>query len=79
MEKKQATLVDPARKRGGQLYTDTVLKWICIVHQHKHASNVLPHPIPSPSARHQRTLQDHGYSVVYHAMCLFTPSGFAEY
>jgi len=24
------------------------------------------------SARHQRTLQDLGYGLVYHAMCLFT-------
>jgi len=26
-----------------------------------------------PSARHQPTLQDHGYGLVYNSMCLFTP------
>jgi len=31
------------------------------------------------SARHQRTLQDHGYGLVYHAMCLFTSPAFAGY
>jgi len=49
-------------------------------HQREHASNVLPlparrrwSPLSSPSARHQRTLQDHGYGLVYRALCLFTP------
>jgi len=27
----------------------------------------------SPSARNQPTLQNHGYGLLYHAMCLFTP------
>jgi len=27
----------------------------------------------------QRTLQDHGYGLVYHAICRFTPPAFAAY
>ena len=33
----------------------------------------------SPSVRHQRTLQDHGYGPVYHAMCLFIHLAFTRY
>ena len=32
-----------------------------------------------PPARHQRTLRDHGYRLVYHAICLFTLPAFAGY
>jgi len=35
--------------------------------------------LTSPSARHQPTLQDHGYRRVYHVMCLFAPLAFARY
>ena len=35
-------------------------------------------PQASP-ARHQRTLRDHGYGLVYHAICLFTPPAFVGY
>ena len=35
--------------------------------------------LTSPSARHQLTLQDHGYMLMYHAMCLFTLPAFAGY
>ena len=32
-----------------------------------------------PLARHQRTLRDHGYGLVYHAIWLFTSPAFAWY
>jgi len=42
-------------------------------------NNALPLPVRRrwslqaiPSTRHQRTLRDHGYGLVYHAVCLFT-------
>jgi len=60
--------------------------WICIVHCGKHAFNALPLPVrqhwspqASLSARHQRTLQDHGYDLMYYALCLFTHPAFAGY
>jgi len=50
------------------------------------ASNALPIPLrrrwspqASPPARHQRTLRDHGYRLVYHMICLFTLPAFAGY
>jgi len=50
------------------------------------ASNALPLPVSrrwslqaSSTARHQRTLRDHGYGPVYHAICLFTSQAFAGY
>jgi len=53
--------------------------WIYTVHRHKHACNVLPPPIrqcwpllASSSARHQRTLRDHGY--VSHDVLVYSPS-----
>jgi len=60
--------------------------WIFIAHRREHASSALPLPVcrrwsalTSPSATHQVTQQDHGYGLVYHAMCLFTHPAFAGY
>jgi len=36
-------------------------------------------PQTRPPARHQRTLRDRGYGLVYHAICLFTLPAFAGY
>jgi len=56
------------------------------VHSHKHASNALLFHVSrrwSLLASHQpgiqQTLQDYGYGLVYHAVCLFTPPAFARY
>jgi len=35
-------------------------------------SKISSTPKAIPSARHQKTLQDHAYGLVYHATCLFT-------
>ena len=55
--------------------------WICIAHHHKHASNSSALISASQSLQPgiQRKLQDHGYGLVYHAVCLFTPPAFARY
>ena len=36
-------------------------------------------PTRLASARHQPTQRDHGYGLVYHAMCMFTRAAFAGY
>ena len=36
-------------------------------------------PTRLASARHQPTQRDHGYGLVYHAMCMFTLAAFAGY
>ena len=71
-----------------------VIQWskvnaaICIAHRREHAFNALPlpasrcwSPLASPFSQlgNQRTLRDHGYGLVYHAICLFTPPVFARY
>jgi len=49
-----------------------------MAHRREHTSNAQPlpvhrrwSPLPSPSVRHEPTLQEHGYGIVYHAMCLY--------
>jgi len=50
------------------------------------ASNALLLPVSwrrslqaSPTARHQLTLRDYRYGLVYHVICLFTPPAYARY
>jgi len=57
-----------------KVFTVSKLNVVCVAHRRVHASNALPlpvrrrwSPLPSPSVRHQPTLQDHGYGLVYHA------------
>jgi len=59
---------------------------ICIVHRHE--APLMHYRFPYVGAYFrkldhqpgiQRTLRDHGYGLVYHAICLFTPLAFAEY
>jgi len=62
-------------------YSKVKLRWICIAHRRKHALAALPLPHKSALISASQYVQpgtsttprDHGYGLVYHAMCLFTP------
>jgi len=49
-----------------------------ILHRRKHASNA-PIPLAIHQPGIQRTLRDHGYGLVYHAICMFISPAFARY